>query len=418
MDCRANGGDGERGRPRAGPQAIPGVHPCAVAGLPLASGGRRGPDGAQPGRGRTAVPVRSAIFGATLGVAALTASLVFAASLGHLLDTPRLSGFTWDAFVSVDSQQAKAAAALRADPKIAGYTRGGFINVRIGQVRLMTLVLGGSGPARPVITAGVPPAAGDEVALGASTMRDVHTAIGRTVDLVLDQAEGHPKPARMRVVGTVIVPPSPFQATQLGEGAALAPPGFARIDPGAARQPGGPPFLVRFAPGVSRDAGLAAVAKDITGLPNPFAAAADRPANVVSLASIAGLPVALSGLLALIAAGTLAHMLASSTRRRRRDLAILKTLGFVRRQVRHAIAWQATTIAAIALLIGLPAGIAGGRWAWRVFAGQLGVLPEPAVPLTTILIAIPAALALANLIAAAPARAAARTQSATILRTE
>jgi hypothetical protein len=42
----------------------------------------------QPGRGRTAVPVRSAIFGATLSVAALSASLVFAASLGHFLDTP------------------------------------------------------------------------------------------------------------------------------------------------------------------------------------------------------------------------------------------------------------------------------------------------------------------------------------------
>jgi hypothetical protein len=49
---------------------------------------------------------------------------------------------------------------------------------------------------------------------------------------------------------------------------------------------------------------------------------------------------------------------------------------------------------------------------------QLGVLPEPAVPLATIVIAIPAALALANLIAAAPARAAAHTQSATVLRTE
>ena len=121
---------------------------------------------------------------------------------------------------------------------------------------------------------------------------------------------------------------------------------------------------------------------------------------------------------ALIAAGTLAHMLASSTRRRRRDLAILKTLGFTRRQVRHTVAWQATTVVAIALLIGLPAGIAGGRWAWRVFAAQLGVLPEPAIPLTTIVIAIPAALVVANLIAAAPARAAARTQSATVLRTE
>jgi putative ABC transport system permease protein len=111
-------------------------------------------------------------------------------------------------------------------------------------------------------------------------------------------------------------------------------------------------------------------------------------------------------------------MLASSTRRRRRDLAILKTLGFTRRQVRHAIAWQATTIAAIALLIGLPAGIAAGRWAWRVFAAQLGVLPEPAIPLATIVIAIPAAMALANLIAAIPGRAAARTQPATVLRTE
>ncbi|HMI26108.1 MAG TPA: FtsX-like permease family protein [Streptosporangiaceae bacterium] len=372
----------------------------------------------QPGRGRTAVPVRSAIFGATLGVAAVAASLVLSASLGHLLDTPRLSGFTWDAFVSVEGGLPKAAAALRADPKIAGYTRGGFTGVRIGQLRVMALVLGRPGPARLVITAGVAPTASDEVALGASTMRAAHTAIGQTVDLMIDQAEGHPKPARMRVVGTVIVPPTPFLATKLGDGAALAPPGLLRIDPGAARQLGGLPFLVRFAPGVSRDAGLAAVANDIKGLPNPYVNAAERPASVVSLASIAGLPVAFSGLLALMAAGTLAHTLASSTRRRRRDLAILKSLGFIPRQLRQAVAWQATTIAAIALIIGLPAGVAGGRWAWRYLAPQLGVLPEPAIPLTAIFIAIPAALVLANLIAAAPGQAAARTQPATILRTE
>jgi putative ABC transport system permease protein len=222
----------------------------------------------------------------------------------------------------------------------------------------------------------------------------------------------------MRVVGTVIVPPTPFLVTRLGEGAALAVPGLLRIDPGAARQLSGSPFLVRFVPGVSRDAGLAAIAKDIRGLPNPYVTAAERPANVVSLASIARVPVLLSGVLALIALGTLAHMLVSSARRRRRDLAVLKILGFTRWQVQRAVASQATTIMAIALLVGLPAGIVGGRWAWRVFAAQLGVLPEPAVPLTTIIIAIPAALALANLIAAAPGRAAARTQPATVLRTE
>jgi hypothetical protein len=207
----------------------------------------------RPGRGRTAVPVRSAIFGATLGVAALTASLVFAASLGHLLATPRLAGFTWDAFVSVEGGLPKAAAALRADPKIAGYSRGGFAGVRIGQLRVMALVLG-PGPSRPVITAGAAAAAGDEIALGVSTIRAAATAIGRTVAVVLDQADGHPKPVRMRVVGTVIVPPSPFLATKLGEGAAVTLRGYLRIEPGAARQPGRLPFLVRFAPGVSRDA--------------------------------------------------------------------------------------------------------------------------------------------------------------------
>jgi ABC-type antimicrobial peptide transport system permease subunit len=200
--------------------------------------------------------------------------------------------------------------------------------------------------------------------------------------------------------------------------AAVALPGLARIDPDATRGPGGLPFLVRFAPGVSRAAGLAAVANDIKGLPDPYVIAAERPATMTSLASIAGLPAALAGLLALIAAGTLAHTLASSTRRRRHDLAILKTLGFTRRQIRHATAWQATTIAAIALFIGLPVGIAGGQWAWRVFATQLGVLPDPAVPLTTIALAIPAALAVANLIAAAPAQAAAHTRPAAVLRSE
>ena len=119
-----------------------------------------------------------------------------------------------------------------------------------------------------------------------------------------------------------------------------------------------------------------------------------------------------------MAAATLAHTLASSTRRRRRDLAILKTLGFARWQLRQAVAWQATTIAAIALLIGLPTGVAAGRWAWRYLATQLGVLPEPAVPLTAIVSAVPGALVVANLIAAVPGRAAARTQPATIFRAE
>jgi ABC-type lipoprotein release transport system permease subunit len=123
-------------------------------------------------------------------------------------------------------------------------------------------------------------------------------------------------------------------------------------------------------------------------------------------------------LLALLAVGTLAHTLVSATRRRRRDLAILKTLGFVRPQVRGTLAWQATTLGTVALLVGLPTGIAGGRWGWRLFAGQLGVLADPVVPLLAIYIVVPAALFLVNVVAALPGRAAARTQPATVLRSE
>jgi hypothetical protein len=402
--------EADRQRPSALAGAVGRVwrSPTAAVGVRMAL---------EPGRGRTAVPVRSAIFGATIAVAALTASLLFATSLGHLLDTPKLSGFTWDVFVAVGGQE-RAAAAFRADPKLAGYTRGGFTNVKIGGAELMALTLDGSGPARPVITDGAAPAADDEIALAASTMQATHTAIGRTVEVVLDQAKGHPKPVRMRVVGTVIVPPNPFLATRLGEGAAVTVPGYMRIDPSAAGRQGSLPFFVRFAPGVSRDAGLAAVTKDLNGLPNPFIAAAERPGNVTSLAGIANVPVLLSGLLALLAVGTLAHTLVSATRRRRRDLAILKTLGFIRPQLRGTLAWQATTLMAIALLIGLPVGIAAGRWGWRVFAGQLGVLPEPVVPLVAIFVAVPGALVVANLVAALPGRAAACTHAATVLRSE
>ena len=58
----------------------------------------------------------------------------------------------------------------------------------------------------------------------------------------------------------------------------------------------------------------------------------------------------------------------TSVRARRRDLAVLKTLGCSRRQVGATVAWQATTIVGLALVIGIPVGIIAGRWTWRGFA--------------------------------------------------
>jgi hypothetical protein len=137
-----------------------------------------------------------------------------------------------------------------------------------------------------------------------------------------------------------------------------------------------------------------------------------------SLAGAQRVPWVLSGLLALAAIGTLVHTLVTSIRRRRRDLAVLKSLGFVRRQISATVAWQATTMVGIALLIGLPVGVVVGRWAWTFFANAIGVLPVPVVDLRPVLLAIPVTLLLANLIALVPGRLAASTQPAAALRSE
>jgi predicted lysophospholipase L1 biosynthesis ABC-type transport system permease subunit len=210
----------------------------------------------------------------------------------------------------------------------------------------------------------------------------------------------------MRVVGLGVIPESEW--VKFGEGAALTFEGFKRVVPDAIL------FQVhlRVAPGEERAAGLARLEQQYDW-PGP-----SRPSTIGDFGGIQDLPALLATLLAATAAGALGHALVMSVRRRRRELAILKTLGFVRLQVLGAVAWQATIIAAIGVLVGVPLGVAAGRFAWNVFADDLGVVPAVVVPVGTTLLLAPATLLLANLIAALPGRMAARTQPALALRAE
>jgi hypothetical protein len=72
----------------------------------------------------------------------------------------------------------------------------------------------------------------------------------------------------------------------------------------------------------------------------------------------------------------------------------------------------------LAALLGVPLGIAGGRWAWRLVADKLGVASGPVVPSTPVLAIAAGALLAANLAAAGPGWAAARIQPAAVLRSE
>jgi predicted lysophospholipase L1 biosynthesis ABC-type transport system permease subunit len=143
-----------------------------------------------------------------------------------------------------------------------------------------------------------------------------------------------------------------------------------------------------------------------------------RPAEVTNLARVDQLPFLLTGLLVLVGLATLVHTIVTSVRRNGRDLAVLKTLGFVRRQLSATVAWQATTFAVVAIAIGVPLGVAGGRWLWSLFARELGLLAEPVVVPTVVVSAAVATVAAANIAALVPARTAARVRAATVLRAE
>ena len=142
-----------------------------------------------------------------------------------------------------------------------------------------------------------------------------------------------------------------------------------------------------------------------------------HPAEIVNYQSTGATPVILATGLAIGATAALALTLIASVRRRRRELALLKTLGFTTRQLAVTIAWQASVIAVIAVIIGVPVGIIVGRQLWIVFARNINAVPQPSVPTSLLLVAV-GALILANLVAAIPARNAARTPAAFVLRTE
>ena len=142
------------------------------------------------------------------------------------------------------------------------------------------------------------------------------------------------------------------------------------------------------------------------------------PVEVERLRQIDRLPTILAGFLAALGVFAIGHALVTSVRRRRRDFAVLKTLGFDRRQVRATVAWQATTLATVGLVLGVPLGVVVGRLVWGRVADGLGISTTGAVPVIALMLLVPAAVVLANLIAALPARAAARTRPAVVLRSE
>jgi ABC-type antimicrobial peptide transport system permease subunit len=89
----------------------------------------------------------------------------------------------------------------------------------------------------------------------------------------------------------------------------------------------------------------------------------------------------------------------------------LKALGFVKGQVGATVCWQASTVALVGIIVGLPLGVALGQAVWRAFATNLGAVPVPVVPVEVVAALGVGVLVVANLLALAPAVVAARSKT-------
>lgn len=142
------------------------------------------------------------------------------------------------------------------------------------------------------------------------------------------------------------------------------------------------------------------------------------PRQFAEIQTVRALPLLLGIFLAVLAVGAVGHALATAVRRRRHDLAVLRALGMTCRQGRGVVITQASLLAAVGLLFGVPLGIALGRVVWRLIAENTPLAyVAPAVAIA-VLVVVPATLLVANLLAALPGRWAARLPVNQILRAE
>jgi hypothetical protein len=295
---------------------------------------------------------------------------------------------------------------LRTERSVGQLAAGTLAEARVGGKPTGVLAMDSiRGSLSPTVLEGRPPDASNEILLGTQTARVLEVDIGDTVEGRI--AKGA---SMFRVVGRGVLPDfgSTVRTLGLGNGVATTFQGIRRIDPRAHQNV----FLVGLRPDADRNAALGRLDRATSARPPR------RPAEVGNWGRVGNFPYLFAALIAAATAALLGHALVTSISRRRRDLAILKTLGFDRRDVRATVAWQATTVAASGVLVGLPLGVGLGRFGWNLFAAELGVVPEPVALTWSALLVIPASLLLANLVALLPGRIAARTRPALVLRAE
>ncbi len=352
----------------------------------------------EPTQSRGRASVRPALLGVVAGILGIVGALTFRSGLDGTVDDATRFGqtLTMIGFISEGAPPPGSAHALRVaarDPDIAvlddmridvfpvnGRPVSTFsLNPLKGQVDVVSLV-------------GRAPAANNEISLGPLTAQALNVRSGSRVNVA---------GRSMTVSGITLVPVDSHNG--YSDGAWLSERAFDQIQPDLAKDKF---HEVRFTfrRGVDQKSALKRLPPGLgpggIGPVSSFATIDEQ----VELRSVQLQPLLLGGFLVLLALGAVGHGLVTVVGQRRREVAVLRTFGLTRRQTRAAVAVQASVLATVGLVFGIPLGIIVGRSAWRLLAQATPVLYVAPVPVLAVVMLVPAAVLTTNLLAAIPAR--------------
>lgn len=409
----------------------PGAAPRILENSPAASAGLRF------ATGRRALP--GTVASVAVGLAAVVAAVVFTGSMDSLVARPDLAGFNWDlagrdSYDEIDSEI--VAEQLGGDPaieRIAGLTFGDASVDGVPQRVGVWAAIEGS--PWPTLVAGRAPQGPNEILAGTGTLDRLGYDVGDRFTVGFNATSADDTVTQvfevdMTVVGTAVSPP-------IGLPGADTP----RLDEGLLVRQEDLTLLLEGAGGAG-DADLSfefggAVLFDLADLADPGSIKAQfpdglpdsdelvtewfetaQPAEVIqSGAAVDLLAPAIAALLIMVTA-TIAHNLLGFVRERRNDFSVLCAVGFTRRQIRATVLWQSGLVVGAALLAAVPLGIAVGRWLYRGFASDIGVIVQPVVAWPALTATILGAAALIQAVALIPAQRARRSSVMSINRLE
>jgi ABC-type antimicrobial peptide transport system permease subunit len=376
--------------------------PALALGLRYATGGLT-----RAGR-RQAAAALLFVAVATTGISAVA---VIVQSRDELLADPSRIGKFFDVYLYTYTDSADAQTdrqTLAHSSAVAGVAMINIFTVSVdGQgAAAISVEAAGNGLASPVVQGRLANAA-NEMVVSVPFLRRLHRHVGDTVEV--SGPAGHHE---VRVVGAVVLPfvaavaaGEQVAMTASGQDAVGAEPegyvlGADLRDPIAARS---------FRAGNDRlDACETAPLLELLGVDRLVGPASGAVSLCVprgdqraaSLNELGAVPRFIVGFLIVLGIAGLAFLLRTSIRGARRDLAVLRAIGFTRRQTTTTVLVHAATVGLLGSLAALPFGLALGRWAWRGLAEAIGVAVRPEVSIMGTLGVVLAALVVAELVAA------------------